>query len=292
VVVDATGEVFGDAPNIAARVQAAAEPGAVLVSANVHRQVAGLFVAEEQGARDLKGVAQPVSLYRIVRASGGRRKSGAPALTPFIGREEELGLLLRRWERARAGDGQLALIVGDPGLGKSRLLEEFHARLGEMRHTWIEWSASQLLQNTPLHPIAEWGRQRFGDSDAPAEQRLADLENTLRQVKIDPDEAVHLIAPLLGIPLPTGGAPMLSPVEMRRRQLAAIVGWIMAGARSQPIVLAFEDLQWADPTSIDVLRALGERGAQAPLFVVATMRPEFRAPWGMRSHHSAAFALQ
>ncbi len=142
VVVDSTGEVFGDAPNVAARVQGAADPGSVLVTGNVQRQIAGLFVAEEQGARDLKGVPEPVSLYRIIRASGGGRRSGARTLTPFIGRDEELRLLTRRWERTRAGDGQLALIVGKPGLGKSRLLEEFHARLGEAPHTFVEWSAS------------------------------------------------------------------------------------------------------------------------------------------------------
>ena len=162
VVVDAAGEVFGEAPNVAARVQAAAEPGSVLITLNVQRQVAGLFVAEELAARELKGVSDPVQLFHIIRASGGRRRGGARALTPFVGREEELGLLTRRWERARAGEGQLVLIVGEPGLGKSRLLEEFHARLAETPHTWVEWSASQLLQNTPLHPIAEWGRQRFG----------------------------------------------------------------------------------------------------------------------------------
>ena len=162
VVVDATGEVFGEAPNVAARVQAAAEPGTVLITSAVQRQVAGLFVVEEQGARELKGVAEPVQLFRIVRASGGGRRGGVRVLTPFVGREEELSLLTRRWERARAGEGQLVLIVGEPGLGKSRLIEEFHARLAETPHTWVEWSASQLLQNTPLHPIAEWGRQRFG----------------------------------------------------------------------------------------------------------------------------------
>ena len=95
-------------------------------------------------------------------------------------------MLMRRWERARQGDGQLAMIVGEPGLGKSRLIEEFHPRLREVPHTWVEWSCSQLLQNTPLHPIAEWGRQRFGGADIPAEQRLADLENTLALIKLDP----------------------------------------------------------------------------------------------------------
>ena len=198
VVVDATGEIFGDVPNIAARAQALAEPGAVVVTARVQRQVAGLFVAEERGSHELKGVPEPVTLFRIVRASGGGRRAGQRHLTPLVGRDEEIAMLMRRWERARQGDGQLVLIVGEPGLGKSRLIEEFHARLRETPHTWVEWSCSQLLQNTPLHPIAEWGRQRFGGADVPAEQRLADLESSLAQVKLDPAENAALLAPLLG----------------------------------------------------------------------------------------------
>ena len=285
VVVESAGEVFGDAPNLAARVQAEAEPGSVLITLNVQRQVAGLFVAEEQSTRELKGVSQPVQLFRIVRASGGGRRGGARTLTPFVGREEELGLLTRRWERARAGEGQLVLVVGEPGLGKSRLIEEFHSQLAETPHTWSEWSASQLLQNTPLHPIAEWGRLRFG-ADAPAEQRLADLEGTLRLIGLDPAEHASLLAPLVDIPLPPDRATNLPPEELRRKQLAAMTAWVLAGARSQPFVLAFEDLHWADPTSLDLLRALADRGAQAPLLLLATTRPEFRAPWSLRSHHS------
>ena len=194
-------------------------------------------------------------------------------------------MLVRRWERARAGDGQLVLIVGEPGLGKSRLIEEFHARLSDTPHTWVEWSCSQLLQNTPLHPIAEWGRQRFGGTDLPAERRLAELEGSLSQVKLNPAENVPLLAPLLDIPLPPDRAPVLAPEELRRRQLASLTNWVLAGAKVQPVVLAFEDLHWADPTTLDVLRGIAERGALAPLLVVATTRPEFRAPWGMRSHH-------
>jgi class 3 adenylate cyclase len=158
VVVEAAGEVFGDAPNVAARVQAAAEPGSVLVTMNVQRQVAGLFVAEERGAQELKGVAEPVQLFRIVRASGGGRRGGARALTPFVGREEELGLLARRWERARTGAGQLVLIVGEPGLGKSRLIEELRSQLTDTPHTWSEWSASQLAE----HPAAS--NRRMGQA--------------------------------------------------------------------------------------------------------------------------------
>ena len=146
-------------------------------------------------------MSAPMTLYRIVRASGGGRRGGARALTPLVGREEELDLLTRRWERARKGEGQLALIVGEPGLGKSRLMEEFHGRLGQTPHTWVEWSSSQLLQNTPLHPIAEWGRQRFG-ADLTAEQRLADLQNTLVLIGLDPTEYAPLLAPLVDVLLP------------------------------------------------------------------------------------------
>ena len=285
VVVDATGEVFGEAPNIAARVQSAAEPGSILITATVQRQTAGLFVAEDRGQHELKGMSTPIALYRVIRASGGGRRGGTRALTPLVGRDEELDLLGRRWDRARQGDGQLALIVGEPGLGKSRLMEEFHARLGETPHTWTEWSSSQLLQNTPLHPIAEWGRQRFG-ADLPVEQRLADLEHTLRLIGLDPTEYAPLLAPLVDVLLPEDRASKLAPEELRRRQLAAMTAWVLAAARTQAVVLAFEDLQWADPTSLDLMRALAERGAQAPLLIIATARPEFRPPWSVRSHHS------
>ena len=130
VVVEAGGEVFGDAPNVAARVQAEAEPGSVLITLNVQRQVAGLFVAEELGARELKGVSEPVELFRIVRARR-RPRTGARTLTPFVGREEELGLLTRRWVRACAGEGQLVLVVGEPGLGKSGSSRSSYSQLAE-----------------------------------------------------------------------------------------------------------------------------------------------------------------
>jgi predicted ATPase/class 3 adenylate cyclase len=284
-VVDAAGEIYGDVTNIAARVQALAEPGAVVVTARVQRQVVGLFVAEERGIHKLKGVSEPVTLFRIIRASGGGRRVGQRHLTPLVGRNEEIAILMRRWERARHGDGQLVLIVGEPGIGKSRLIEEIHSRLRDTPHTWGEWSCSQLLQNTPLHPMADWGRQRFGGADRPAEQRLADLENTLVLVKLDPAENAPLLAPLLDIPLPKERAPILTPEELRHRQLAALTAWSLASARVQPVVVAVEDAHWADPTTLDLLRGIAERGALAPLFVLITARPEFRPPWGIRSHH-------
>jgi class 3 adenylate cyclase len=166
VVVDATGEISGDAPNVAARVQAFAEPGAVLITARVQRQVAGLFVAEDRGVHTLKGVPEP-----IIQASGGGRRAGQRHLTPLVGRDEEMAMLMRRWERARQGDGQLVLIIGESGLGKSRLVDEFYARLRDTMHTWAEWSCWQLLQNTPLRwrtdsaSGAGAGRPALGRSD-------------------------------------------------------------------------------------------------------------------------------
>ena len=256
----------------------------MLVTATVRRQIAGLFIVEDRGPHELKGVPGAPTLYQIPRASGGGRRAGSRAYTPLIGREDDLAVLVKRWERTRAGEGQFIQIVGEPGLGKSRLVEEFRSRLAETPHSWVEWTASQLLQNTALHPLTEWGKQRFS-ADLAAEQRLADLESSLTQVKLNPAEFAPLLAPLVDIPAESVGAPELTPEELRRRQLAAMVAWVLAGARTQPLVLAFEDLHWADPTSLDLLKMLAERGVTAPLMIVATVRPEFRAPWTTRSHH-------
>jgi predicted ATPase len=165
------------------------------------------------------------------------------------------------------------------------LIEEFHARLRETPHTWVEWDCSQLLQNTPLHGVTEWSRARFGGADLPAEQRLGELRSTLAQIKVDPDENVPLLASLFDIPLPRERMPTLAAEDLRRRQLAALTTALIASARVQPVVLVVEDVHWADPTTLDVLGGIAERGALAPLFVLITARPEFRAPWGTRSRH-------
>jgi class 3 adenylate cyclase/tetratricopeptide (TPR) repeat protein len=285
VVVEATGEVFGDAPNVAARVEAAAEPGTVLVTSTVLRQVAGLFIVEDKGAHELKGTLAPMNLYRILRISGGRRRRGPRLLTSFVGREEDLAILARCSERAFAGAGQFVLIVGEPGIGKSRLVEEFRSQLAERPHSWIEWSSSQLLQNTPLHPVLGWGRARFGGPEVAPERRLAELESILAALTLDPATHAPLLAPLVDIPVPPERLPNLSPEEIRRRQLAAMVEWAIAGARNQPLVLVLEDLQWFDPTSIDLLHALGDRCAEAPILLLATARLEFRPAWRSQPHH-------
>ena len=243
-----------------------------MVTARVQHQIVGLFVAEERGSHELKGIPEPIKLFQLVRASGGGRRVGQRHLTPLVGREEEMGILTRRWERARLGD--------EPGLGKSRLIEEFRTRLGATPHTWVEWSCSQLLQNTSLHPLAEWGRQRFGGPDLPPDRRLVDLEQTLAQVKLDLAENVPLLSPLLDIPLSSERAPILAPEELRRRQLAALTNLIMAGARSQPVVLALEDVHWADPTTVDFVRGIAERGRRHPCSCSSPLDPSSDRPGG------------
>ena len=152
-------DVFGDTPNIAARVQAAAEPGTVVITEAVHRLVSGLFVVEDRGTQALKGIERPVQLYRVVQPSGvrGRLEAAAAArgLTPFVGREDELRSLMNRWERTLDGEGQVALIVGEAGIGKSRLVQRFHEQIAGTPHTWVEAAAAPFFQNTPFYPIVD-----------------------------------------------------------------------------------------------------------------------------------------
>ena len=279
VVVDSVGEVYGDPPNVAARVQTAAEPGQLLVTAAVQRQIAGLFFAEDKGSFDLKGVQGRPTLYRIVRASGAGRRLGQRKRTPLVNREEEKAALLRRWRSAMSGEGQFLLFTGEPGIGKSRLIDELHDWLGDTPHTWVEWRASQILQNTPLHPVSEWARIRFGGEEVPADKRLSELEAALASVRLDPEEYAALLSPIVGVHPASGSLGKLAPEEFRRRQMAAIVAWIVAGAWAQPVVLVIEDLHWIDPSTLEVLDRLVERAAAAPLLVIATARPEFSPSW-------------
>jgi class 3 adenylate cyclase len=168
-------DVFGETPNIAARVQGAAAPDTVLISAATHRLVAGLFVVEDCGRQALKGVEQPMQLYRVIQPAGVRGRLAAAAasrgLTPFVGRNEELRMLTSRWQRVIDGEGQVALIVGEAGIGKSRLVQQFHQQIAGTPHTWVEAAAAPFYQNTPFYPVAEalwqlvWDQSlnRFGD---------------------------------------------------------------------------------------------------------------------------------
>jgi class 3 adenylate cyclase/tetratricopeptide (TPR) repeat protein len=285
-------DVFGDTPNIAARVQAAAAPATVLVTAATHRLVSGLFVVEDRGAQALKGIEQPVQLYRVVQPSGVRGRLEAAAagrgLTPFVGREDELRLLMNRWEHALDGEGQVALIVGEAGIGKSRLLQRFHEQIAGTPHTWVEAAAGAFFQNTPFYAVTEMLRELLAwRGDESADEQLTQLESRLELAGLKPAEALPLIAPLLNLPIPTRYPPLpLSAEQQRRRLLATLVEWVLGASRVQPTVIAIEDLHWADPSTLELLQLLVEQGVTARLLLLYISRPEFRAQWPPRAHHT------
>jgi class 3 adenylate cyclase len=236
------GDVFGDTPNIAARVQTAAAPGTVLVSADAHRLVSGLFVVEDRGAQALKGIERTVQLYRIVQPGGvrGRLEAAAAAhtLTPFVGREDELRLLMSRWERTLDGEGQVALVIGEAGIGKSRMVQRFREKIAGTPHTWVEAAAGAFFQNTPFYAVTETLRELLvWRGNESAEEQLAQLETRLELAGLKPADALPLIAPLLNLPLPAKYPPSpLSPEQQRRRLLATLVEWALGVARMQPTI--------------------------------------------------------
>jgi class 3 adenylate cyclase/tetratricopeptide (TPR) repeat protein len=285
-------DVFGDTPNIAARVQALAEPGVVLITAATHRLVSGLFVVEERGAQVLRGFAKPVDLYRVVRPSGMRGRLAAAAavrgMTPFTDREEELHLLMNRWERARDGKGQVVTIVGEAGIGKSRLVQHFREQIGADPHTWLECATAPFFQNTPFYAFTDMLQQTFHwHTNQNPERRLTALEASLALAELRLEEAVPLIGSLLEVPFGAKYPPLsMAPEQQRKRLLATLVAWTIGFAKAQPLVLATEDLHWADPSTLELIQLAVEQGATAPLMLLHTARPEFRIQWPMRAHHT------
>jgi class 3 adenylate cyclase/DNA-binding transcriptional ArsR family regulator len=294
-------DVFGDTPNIAARVQAAAYPGTVLVSAHTHRLISGHFVVETLGFHSLKGRASPLELYRIIRPSGARGRleaaAGTRGLTPFVGREDELRTLSDRWKRVSGGEGQVMLIRGEPGIGKSRLLHRFRETLAGEAHAWADAAAGAIYQNTPFHPVVEMIRQLFLSPPLSGASRgigppagepgaIAQMADALTHAGLDPSSTMSLLAPLLNLPLPPEyPRSTLPPDRERRRLLATLVEWILGTARQRPLVLATEDLHWADPSTLELIQLLVEQSTDAPLLLLYTARPEFHPPWPPRPHH-------
>ena len=283
--------IFGQTPNSAARVQALAAPNSVLITAGVHEIVSGLFAVEDRGAHQLKGIEHPVQLYRAMQPTLGRRRrrgGAVQSLTPFVGRNDEMRLLLSRWEQAREGRGQLALVVGEPGIGKSRLIEEFRTRIRDHPHLWVECACEQSFQSTPFHAVTQILNQGLawrGDEDS--EERITQLERRLERAGLKLGEAVPLIAEMLSLPIPDKyPAPMLAPEQKRRRLLANLTAWVLNSARRQPGVFAMEDLHWVDPSTLELAQMLVEQAATVPLMLLYTARSEFRPAWPVRAHHA------
>jgi class 3 adenylate cyclase/tetratricopeptide (TPR) repeat protein len=276
-------DVFGDAPNIAARVQAVAEPGTVMITEATQRLVSGMFVLEEHGAESLKGIERPVKLYRVARTSGvrGRLEAGAAVrgMTSFVGREDELRLLMNRWERVREGQGQVVTIIGEAGIGKSRLLQRFRAEIGSDSHTWLECATAPFYQNTPFYAVEELLRQSLH-----WDQRFTALEASLAAAGTGSGGAI--IPPARPLDLANPKAAGLTPEQERKRLLANLVGWTLDATHNQPLVIATEDLHWADPSTLELIQLMVEQRATSRLLLLYTARPEFHAQWPMRAHHT------
>jgi class 3 adenylate cyclase/tetratricopeptide (TPR) repeat protein len=289
IVAGGQADVFGEAPNTAARVQASAQPGTLLITAATHRLIAGLFVVEAIRSQQLKGFAAQVEVFRVVRPTGVRgRLAAARGLTPFVGREEELRLLLSRWQRAREGEGQMALVVGEAGIGKSRLIAEFHERIRDTPHIWMETAAEQFFENTPFHALTEMLLQWLQLQGAvDPDEMLVRLERALSSAGLRLDDAMPLVAELLQLPVGERYQTLTLPPEQKRRRLLAVLAECVFGAaRLQPLVMVVEDLHWLDPSTLELQQLLAEQGATVPLMLLYTARPEFRAQWPLRAHHT------
>jgi class 3 adenylate cyclase/tetratricopeptide (TPR) repeat protein len=281
-------QVLGDTMNLAARMQGVADPDTVVVSPATLRLVRGVFVFENLGPQEIKGLEDPVAAYRVVQPSGVRSRLdlGLGKLTPLVGRDHELAMLLDGWEHACEGEGQAILITGEAGVGKSRLVWALRDRLLDQDHTWMEGRCSPYAQNTALLPVTELLTQGLvlGDEEAD-EWKLRKLENGVKRAGLDVAEAVPLLAPLLSISVPDALPRLeMSPELRRRRTLESLVSWTLALADLQPVLLLVEDLQWADPSSLELLGMLVEQCPTSRILVVLTARPEYEATWSQRSH--------
>jgi len=275
--------VVGETPNLAARLQALAEPDAVVIAAGTRRLVGDLFEYRDLGGVDVKGLAAPVQAWQVLGPSGVASRFEAlrgSALSPLVGRDEEIDLLLRRWGRAKARDGQVVLVSGEPGIGKSRIAAELAQRLHAEPHLRLRYFCSPHHQDSPLFPfIDQLGHASGFARDDPPAAKLEKLEAVLA-LAAPPDEDVALLADLLSLPASERQPlPNLSPQRKKERTLEALIRQLAGVARQQPVVMVFEDAHWIDPTSRELLDLVVERVRSLPVLLVVTFRPEFQPPW-------------
>ena len=280
--------VVGETPNLAARLQALAEPDAVVIADGTRRLLGNLFKLKDLGARDLKGIAGPARAWAALRArSVGSRFDAlhTTGLTALVGREEESELLLRRWSRAKTGEGQVVLLSGEAGIGKSRLTAALMERLAAEPNTRLRYFCSPQRADSAFHPIIGQIERAAGLAyDDKPQAKLDKLDALLARTSTSPEDAA-LFAEML--PLPNDGrypALELAPEQRRQRTLEALMSQLAGLARRQPVLMIFEDVHWIDPTSLEVLGRTLDRIKTLPALLIVTFRPEFNAPWVGRSH--------
>jgi class 3 adenylate cyclase/predicted ATPase len=275
--------VVGETPNLAARLQALAAPDTVVIAAGTRRLVGGLFEYRDLGAVEVKGIARPVPVWQVLRPSVLASRFEAlrgSALTRFIARDEEIDLLLGRWARAKAGGGQVVLISGEPGIGKSRLAAELGERLTAEPHIRLRYFCSPYRQDSALFPfIEQFGRASGFEREDPPLAKLEKLE-ALLALAAPTDEEMAFLADLLSLPASERHPlPNLSPQRKKERTVEALIHQLEGLAWRQPVLMVFEDAHWIDPTSRELLDLTVERVRSLPVLLVVTFRPEFQPPW-------------
>ena len=277
--------IVGNAPNLAARIQAAAEPNTLIVSSDIYKLTRGFFEAVDYGTHALKGISQAVKLYRIVHESTARSRLDAASghLTPLAGRDNELQIAMSRWHRAQEGFGQVVLVCGEAGVGKSRLLLSLKERASNDPDAWLsELRCSPFHQSSSFHPVIDFLERvalKFESGDTSA-SKLLKIEGFALQHELDISGAVPLIASLLSVPLDEQyRALVLTPQRQRQRTIETLVRAILARAGRQPMLFALEDLHWIDPSTLEMLDELIARAGRHKLLVFLSYRPQFAPPW-------------
>jgi class 3 adenylate cyclase len=281
--------VVGETPNLAARLQVLAGPGQVVIAANTRRLVGGLFELVDLGPRRLKGFPEPLMVWGVLGESGAESRFQAmrgqrPA--PLVGREHEIGLLLDRWERVKESEGQVVLLAGEPGIGKSRIVQTLRERLAGEPLISLSHCCSPYHASTALYPVTSLLERAAGFArDDGAEARLDKLEALLAHGTDALAEAVPLVAALLGIE--TGErypVPALSSQRQRQRTIEVLAEQIEGLAATQPVLAVYEDVHWVDPTTLELLGLLIKRVQRLAVLVLITFRPEFGPPWTGHAH--------
>jgi class 3 adenylate cyclase/tetratricopeptide (TPR) repeat protein len=280
-VVSQTGEIFGDTPHIAARAQSAAMPNTVVMTSATYELVSELFVSDSLGPYSLKGIREPIELYRAVQPTGTRPRLGLHArrsLTPFVGRDEELRRLVDCWTNSCKGRGEMLLVTGEPGVGKSRLVQRFRQEIADSPHVWLEAAADPFYQTTPFRAVTGLWQQSFQSHlrDTP-EERTERAIRSLVRAGLVPGDVLAIIAPLFDL-VSGKDRPdtVVAPDQRRKRLLEVLTQWVIGLARVQPIIIVIEDLQWIDPSSMELLELLSNAAADAAILLLCTARSGYR----------------